>query len=124
MKRFYFIFFAVFLFVCSCELNFDGLTKSKVIGKWNVTEFNSTGTWETVEDGDMYAEFKSDHTYNSKFYSNTYTGTWKIVGSDTVKCNVSGVYVTYTMLYLKNNDATFEVKEPGYKPYSVKAIKE
>lgn len=92
-------------------------------GKWNVTEFNSSGTWETVKRGDMYAIFNSDGTYNSKFISSNYSGTWSKSG-ETITCNVSGVYITYKILSQNGNSGTFEVKEPGYKPYNVKAVRE
>lgn len=113
------LFLAITLSI-SCTDN-DVLKTSKITGKWNVTEFNSSGTWETINENDMYAQFNSDHTYSSKFMSNHYSGTWEIEGEKIIKCNVSGVYVIYTMLDLQKNKGTFEVKEPGYKPYSIKA---
>lgn len=105
----------------SCKKEDD--QANSIVGKWNVTEFNASGTWETVKAGNMYATFNSDGTYRSKFNSSSYSGTWSKDG-DMVTCNVSGVYITYKILNMSSKSGTFEVKEPGYKPYSVKAIKE
>lgn len=109
------------LFLSSCKK--EDTQSNPIVGRWNVTEFNSSGTWETVSPGEMYSQFNDDGTYISKFNSSKYTGTWSEDG-DIVTCNVSGVYVTYKILQMSNNKGTFEVKEPGYKPYSVKATRQ
>lgn len=106
----------------SCQKD-EQTPANQIIGKWNVTDFNASGDWETVKPGYMYAEFKADNTYYAKDDANLISGTWKR-DADIVTCNVSGAYVTYTIINLNGNKGTFEVKEPGYKPYSVKATRE
>lgn len=109
------------LFLSSCEKDHDD--DDSIIGRWNVTEFNASGTWETVKAGEMYAQFNRDGTYHSKFDSDSYSGTWS-EDDDVVTCTVSGEYVIYRILNITGKSGTFEVREPGFKPYSVKAIKE
>lgn len=118
------LFLFVVIFVASCDdLNSD-LKDSKIIGRWNVTDFNASGTWEAVDEGTIYVQFNSDHTFKSRFEDVNTSGTWVIEGTNTIKCNVSGDYVTYTVLDIDKDQGTFEVKEPGFLPYSIKAVKE
>lgn len=120
MKKLILLFALISTLLVGCKKEDDG--SSNVVGRWNVTEFNSSGTWEKVSEGQMYAIFNADETYKAKFNSSNYSGTWTQSGN-IVTCNVSGVDITYTILSMNGNSGTFEVKEPGYKPYSVKAIR-
>lgn len=121
MKKLILLLMLISTLLVGCKKDDDA--QPNITGKWNVTEFNASGTWETVSAGAMYAKFNSDGTYSSKFNSSQYSGTWSKEG-DLVTCNVSGVYITYKILNMSGKSGTFEVKEPGYKPYSVKAVKE
>lgn len=110
------------MFLVSCE-DEDEINEKNICGKWNVTQINANGSWSNVESGVMYAKFNTDNTYESKDHSYHYSGTWRLEG-EVVKCNVSGVYVTYTILDFNSKSGTFEVKEPGYYAYNIKAVKE
>ncbi len=122
IKTILFLFSLIFIVSCD-DLNSD-LKDSKIIGRWNVTDFNANGTWEAVEEGEIYVQFNSDHTFKSRFETTNTSGTWSIDGTNMIKCNVSGDYVVYTVLDLSKDKGTFEVKEPGFLPYSIKAVKE
>lgn len=109
-------------FFTSCSDD-DEINEENICGKWNVTQINANGSWSNVGYGVMYAKFNSDNTYESKDHSYHYSGTWKLEG-EVVKCNVGGTYVTYTILDFSSESGTFEVKEPGYYAYNIKATKE
>jgi len=125
MKKVLLVLFAIIastMFFTSCKDD-DEINEENISGKWNVTQINANGSWSNVASGVMYAKFNSDNTYQSKDHSSIYSGTWRLEG-EVVKCNVSGVYVTYTILDFNSKSGTFEVKEPGYNAYSIKATKE
>ncbi len=107
---------------CSKDDDEDSL-KGKIIGKWNVTDWDTGSGWKSLSTNYMWIQFYSDDKYTSKEGSSTYSGTYTITGM-TINGDVSGYITHFNIIELNGNNAILEVDEQGYKPYKLKATRQ
>lgn len=118
MKKRLLLLLTVFtLAFAGCSKDDNKPDNSDIAGRWYVTHMESSNDWVAVKgsclDG-MYAEFQSNLTYKSyeSCDNNNFTGTYTR-SSTMITCKVDGATVTYRIIELSGNNATFEMGQDG-----------
>lgn len=83
MRKLLFLFVAAATVVfssCSKDDNNDGiqLTKTDLVGVWNVTSIATSGDFSNVPSGGILISVKNDDSYTVKFFSDMYVGRYEI----------------------------------------------
>jgi hypothetical protein len=114
---------AVVLLAISCEKEGDiELSKSDLVGKWNVTKVTQDGETTDLPSGAITVDLKSDGKYYVVFLGDTYTGAYT-VGGNTVT-GISGSITEYfEFTSLSGNKAKIDYKNTDGDIYKFEAVK-
>lgn len=85
---------AFVMFIVSCDKEGDiELSKSDIVGKWNVTKIIENGESTEMRFGAITVDLKSDGKYFVNFLGDSYIGTYTISGSTVT--GISGSITEY-----------------------------
>lgn len=100
------------------------LSKSILVGKWNVTAYATDGDFETLPDGYIYINVKDDNNYTVKFLTNTYVGKYTIKENTMVGITLDPITEYFKFDELNGNTALISYSNNDGDSYKFKATKE
>lgn len=99
------------------------VTKSLVVGTWDVILAEQDGESFNVPYGYIYMKLNNDGTYRTTMLSNSYIGTYKIEGNTVVGTTLDPIKEYYRFTSLEGNTATINYSNSTGEKYKFKAIK-
>lgn len=99
------------------------VTKSLVVGTWDVIWAEQDGESFNVPSGYIYMKLNNDGTYRTTMLSNSYIGTYKIEGNTVVGTTLDPIKEYYRFTSLEGNTATINYSNSTGENYKFKAIK-
>lgn len=99
------------------------VTKSLVVGTWDVIWAEQDGESFNVPYGYIYMKLNNDGTYRTTMLSNSYIGTYKIEGNTVVGTTLDPIKEYYRFTSLEGNTATINYSNSTGEKYKFKAIK-
>lgn len=111
------------LVVTGCSEDEEGfsLTKSDVVGFWEVYEATEDGETFDINSGYITINLKSDNNYRVKFFTNTYIGRYVIKGNKVVGTTLDPITEYFTFKSLNGNVATIDYSNSTGDKYIFKA---
>lgn len=128
-KNLFFVLFTVIAIVFSSCSNDDDdkddvkLTKSDLVGTWNVSSYAASGNFEDVPSGYIYIKVNNDNTYRVKFLTNTYSGTYVIDGNTMVGTTLDPITEYFKFDKLEDSKAEISYSTSDGQRYKFKASK-
>ncbi len=118
-----FMLLALSLIFISCEKEEDiELSKSDIVGIWNVTKITSDGETTNLPSGTITVDLKSDDKYYVSFFGDSYAGTYTIDESTVI--GVSGSIIEYfEFTSFSGNTAKIDYKNSDGDIYQFEAEK-
>ncbi len=118
-----FMLLALSLIFISCEKKEDiELSKSDIVGIWNVTKITSDGETTNLPSVTITVDLKSDDKYSVSFFGDSYAGTYTIDGSTVI--GVSGSIIEYfEFTSFSGNKAKIDYKNSDGDIYQFEAEK-
>ncbi len=81
------------------------LTKSIVVGTWDINSATADGETVTIPQGYAYITLKSDYSYKVVLFGDYYIGTYKIEGNTVVGTTIDPITEYFKFESLDGNDA-------------------
>ena len=128
MRRLLFLFVAAATVVfssCSKDDNNDGiqLTKTDLVGEWNVTSIATSGDFSNVPSGGILISVKNDDSYTVKFFSDMYVGRYEIKGNTMVGTTLDPITEYFKFESLEGNKAQISYSNSDGGRYQFKVVK-
>lgn len=109
---------------CSKDDEQITLSQKEVVGKWNVTSYATTGSFEEAPEGFIYINLKSDYSYSTYFLGNSYVGTYKVNGNTVTGTTLDPITETMKFDKLSGGNATISYSNSEGESYKFKATRE
>ncbi len=99
------------------------LTLSDVVGVWNVTEMTENGETENIPSGQVTIDLDNDNSYQVKFFSNTYIGTYHLSENTVVGTTLDPITEIFKFTKYDGINATIQYSNSVGDKYIFKATK-
>lgn len=115
---------AVLLTAISCEKEGDiELTKSDVVGRWNVTKITEDGETTELQSGAIVVNLSNDNSYRVNFLGDSYIGTYTIEGNTVTGVTLDPITEYFEFMSLSGNKAKINYKNSVGDSYKFEAEK-
>lgn len=115
---------SVVLLAVACEKEGDfTLSKSDVIGTWNVTKVTFEGETTDLQSGAIVVNLFNDRKYNVSFLGNNYIGTYTIQGKTVVGVTLDPITEYFEFTSLSGNKAKIKYRNSDGDSYKFEAVK-
>ena len=113
------------LLSCSSDDNEPSinLTLSDVIGLWNVTEMTENGKTNAIPSGQVTIDLDNDNSYQVKFFSNTYIGTYHLSENTIIGTTLDPITERFKFTKFDGTNATIQYSNSVGDKYIFKATK-
>lgn len=99
------------------------LTLSDVIGLWNVTEMTENGKTNAIPSGQVTIDLDNDNSYQVKFFSNTYIGTYHLSENTIIGTTLDPITERFKFTKFDGTNATIQYSNSVGDKYIFKATK-
>ncbi len=99
------------------------ITKSMVVGTWNVTSAIQNGNTVSVPSGMIQITLKQNDTYSVQFFTNRYVGTYTINGNSVIGKTLDPITEYYRFEKLNGSNATISYSNSQGEKYIFFAVK-
>ena len=110
-------------YACSEDEEQVFVTKSLVVGTWDVIWLEQDGESMNVPSGYIYMKLNSDGSYRTTMLNNSYIGTYNIDGNTVVGTTLDPIKEYYRFTSLDGNTANINYSNSIGDKYKFKAIK-
>lgn len=122
------LFFVSVILFAGCSDDDEGneisLSKSDVVGVWNITAYsNGSNNFQNSPEGNIYIHLKSDNSYNVKFLTNNYIGTYTISGNKVIGTTIDPITEYFQFDKLEGKEAEISYNNSVNDKYKFKAIR-
>jgi len=115
---------SVLFFAISCEKESDfELSKTDVVGIWNITKVTYEGETTDLQAGDIVVNLSNDGKYNVNFLDDSYVGTYTIDGNTVVGITLDPITEYFEFTSLSGNKAKINYKNSVGDSYKFEAVK-
>lgn len=115
---------AVLLTAISCEKEGEiELTKSDVVGRWNVTKITEAGETTELPSGAIVVNLSSDNSYKVNFLGDSYIGTYTIERNTVVGVTLDPITEYYEFTAHSGSKAKINYKNSVGDLYKFEAEK-
>ena len=115
---------SVLFFAISCEKEsgFE-LSKTDVVGIWNITKVTYEGETTDLQAGDFVVSLSNDGKYNVNFLDDSYVGTYTIDGNTVVGITLDPITEYFEFTSLSGNKAKINYKNSVGDSFKFEAVK-
>lgn len=99
------------------------LTLSDVVGVWNVTEMTENGETKNIPSGQVTIDLDNDNSYQVKFFSNTYIGTYHLSENTVIGTTLDPITERFKFTKYDGINATIQYSNSVGDKYIFKATK-
>lgn len=115
---------SVLFFAISCEKESDfELSKTDVVGIWNITKVTYEGETTDLQAGDIVVSLSNDGKYNVNFLDDSYVGTYTIDGNTVVGITLDPITEYFEFTSLSGNKAKINYKNSVGDSFKFEAVK-
>lgn len=115
---------SVLFFAIACEKESDfELSKTDVVGIWNVTKVTFEGETTDLQAGDIVVNLSNDGKYNVNFLDDSYVGTYTIDGNTVVGITLDPITEYFEFTSLSGNKAKINYKNSVGDSFKFEAVK-